>query len=122
MTNLLITKEEIRGVIRGHKPWAMECLYPENDYAWGTTKQNRANSVALMRSILKWIHLDAWPEESEDEDAYDKLIIRDGNWRLDLFISEGEKHANLSYAKDDHTAWVRRNERAIWVDFGIGGS
>jgi hypothetical protein len=114
----MTTKQQIREILKSHKKQALACLYPEMDYTWGTTKQNRQKSVDLMRSILKDIPLSTWPEETEDKDS---LIIRDGNWRLDLWIDNDEYHANLHYLKDDHTAWVNLVD-GVWEDFDIGGS
>lgn len=117
-----MTKHQIKQILRAHKKQALKCLYPEDDWAWGSTKKNRKNSVELMRSILKDIPLTIWPEKSEKYFDYNYLTVNDGNWRLDLFRGdEGEYFANLIYAKDDHTAWVVL-EKNKWVDFDIGGS
>ena len=110
------TKSEIKQVLRQYKKEAYKCLYPGNDYSWGTKKKNRDSTVKLMNKICSKISKTVWPT-----DDVDVIQIRDGNWILDLFYWDDIRNANLIYSKDDHTAWVRE-KNGRFVDCDIGGS
>jgi hypothetical protein len=115
------TRQKIKNILREYKKEAYECLYPENDCSWGTSETNRDKTLKLMNDILVGIPKEVWPI-TKDEDDYDSFIVKDGNWRLDLFYCEGKRSANLIYLKDDHTAWVIEGENGKFIDFDIGGS
>lgn len=92
---------------------ALACLWPEGGWSW----QDRTRTVALMKRLLDDIPAAEWPSNEED-----LVILRAGEWRLDLsLLGEGQRSANLSHARDDHTAWVMEGD-AGWEDFDIGGS
>jgi len=94
-----------------HRREARACLYSDNGYAW----QDRGRTLKMMSALLGEIPPSLWPT------GEDSVILRAGNWRLDLFWGEGRRMANLHYLKDDHTAWVIEGGNG-WADFDIGGS
>lgn len=110
-----MTNKQFSKIFRKYKKEAMACLRPKNDYAWGDTKR----TLILMNEILKEIPKNVWPESKE---KYDSVILKDGNWRLDLITDCDIKSANLIYARDDHTAWVVEKKDGTFEDFDIGGS
>lgn len=94
---------------------AKACLWPKDGYSWA----DRERTLKMMNNLLGEIPDSLYPKDSED----DSVILRSGNWRLDLMrMEDGVKGANLSYSKDDHTAWVAQGGDGKWVDFDIGGS
>ena len=97
-----------------------DCISPENDFTWGTTRKNKKRTVALLNTLLKNIPKDAWPKNDYDYDSFEYRIASN-NWLLRLFQIEGHRHADLIYKNDDHTAWVRERD-GKFVDFDIGGS
>lgn len=90
----------------------MTCLC-DGDYAWDDEKR----TVVLMNNILKDVPKELYP--NIEEENYD---IQDGNWRLSLRCVDGKRSADLSYSKDDHTAWVIEGRNGKFVNFDIGGS
>lgn len=72
----------------------------------------------MLNKILKPIPKSAWPDEEYDE----VNTINDGNWQLRLMFTDGKRSADLSYAKDDHTAWVIEGKNGKFINFDIGGS
>lgn len=92
---------------------AKSCLYPENNWTWG----DKRKTLKLMNGILAEI-----PKEEFPLYAGAKKILKYGRWRLDLFLVDGKRSANLIYSGDDHTAWVVEGAKGKFVDFDIGGS
>ena len=116
-----MTKElaaKIKEILHNHSAEAYSCLYPPNSYVWGCGNEKlKKNTVSLMNSILKDIPAEAWP----DKDTEDSNIVKIKDWRLSLMWIYGKMAADLSYSKDDHTAWVIKRGKKF-VNFDIGGS
>jgi len=99
-------------------------LMREGNYAW----EDEAGTIKLLNDILKGIPDEFWPPSSEDN----YLPIHQGNWILSLHWEPRPpeanvtpvRHANLSHATDDHTAWVQEDpqNKGSFIDFDIGGS
>lgn len=107
-------KNKIKEIIRKHKKEAMACLYPEDDYTWGTKKKNIEKTILLMNKILSKIPKSAW--------LIERYSFTDGNWTLDLKLTNNKRAADLRFKHDDHTAWVIESKNGKFVDFDIGGS
>jgi len=111
----------IRNRLKAYRKECLNCLYPENGYAWGG-RQDIKRTVQLLNNILKDIPIEAWPVNREEME--DSVIIASNNWRIDLMWIEKRRSANLIFKKDDHTAWVieHSKKKGTYVDFDIGGS
>ena len=114
--NIKQEKQKIKQTLRLFKKEAYNCLYAKNGYCW----MDRKRTLKLMNNILKDIPPGLWLNEDED----DRIIIKNGNWRLDLKITDGRRAADLSFVHDDHTAWVIEHSKIKnkWINFDIGGS
>lgn len=119
LSSYMNTKQEtlkLRAKLKASKKQMMELLYgpDKKGYAW----DDRDAVVNFMNDLLGETPPDFWPVNEDN-----RIYIREGNWRLKLFfIEEDGQHADLSYAKDDHTAWVIRGEDGKFKNFDIGGS
>jgi hypothetical protein len=113
------TKTKIKEVIDKYKAEAYLCLYPDNDYAWGTGK-NKKKTLELMNKILSEVPQDSWDGSDED----DSNSVNHGLWRLDFMYTNYTRAANLIYKRNNHTAWVieKKNGSLKFTDFDIGGS
>lgn len=108
----------IKCILKKYETHAYNCLYPENDWAWGSSSKNRKNTVNLMNDILKEVPLMCWPNfDSESE-----VKVNRGKWTLYLKWVDGKRSADLKYRYDDHTAWVIQKRDGTFKDFDIGGS
>lgn len=126
------TKKQLQEILKKYGKEAYSCLYPKvdgviNDYAWGTNRQNSKKTIEFMRKLLAEIPNENWGSKDDADDCGDSydddyIHIVSGNWRLKLFWNDGERHADLKYKHDDHTAWVRQSRNGKWVNFDIGGS
>ncbi len=116
------TRSLIKSILRANADRAKSCLYPENDYAWGTKPKNLKATLALMNDICEQLPDDAWPNFGEE-----KNDVSEGDWRIALAfddVDDGKvcRFADLKYKRDDHTAWVYEDKNGKWKDFDIGGS
>jgi hypothetical protein len=100
----------------------LNCLYPENDYTWGTTRKNLKRTINLLNTLLKDIPVDAWPNLFRLTNAsLGEYKIASNNWKIILGWKGNRRTADLVFKRDDHTAWViERNGK--FVNFDIGGS
>lgn len=108
-------KNNLKEKLKASKKEMMVLLYgaDENGYAWDDIEP----VVEFMNRLLGDVPKDFWRETADD-----LITIRDGNWRLSIFTADKGQHADLKYAKDDHTAWVVRGRNGKFKDFDIGGS
>jgi hypothetical protein len=110
-----MTNDQFSTVFSKYTIEAKACLWPKDDYAWA----DRERTLKMMSNLLGEIPESLYPKDIEG----DNVILRSGDWRLDLMrMEDGVKAANLSYTKDDHTAWVAQDAHGEWMDFDIGGS
>jgi hypothetical protein len=112
----------IRKRLVAHRKECLKCLNPDNDYSWGTNKENVQKAVDLMNKLLKGIPAQAWPNDKECR--YD---IASNNWRMRLMWSPDKRHrrhADLKFRNDDHTAWVQEHyeDKGRFINYDIGGS
>ncbi len=117
-------RQQIKSIIKKYKIEALACLYPENDYTWGTKRKNLQRTIKLMNDILSEFPKELeWPKiDFMEEEESDSIYVKEGNWHLNLYVIDGKRSANLAYSKDDHTAWVIENKSGKFVDYDIGGS
>jgi len=112
----------IRKRLVQYRKECLACLYPDGDYSWGTSRKNIANTLKLVNKIVKGIPIEAWPINAEASDR----VIASNNWSIKLGWEGSRRTADLSYRKDDHTAWVIEHSKkpgsGVFVDFDIGGS
>lgn len=117
------TRALIKSILRANADRAKSCLYPENDYSWGTKPKNLKATLTLMNDICSQIPNGAWPVDFGPK----RIIVSEGSWRILLEwdeIKDGTitRLADLKYRYDDHTAWVYQDKNGKWKDFDIGGS
>ena len=111
----------IRERLKRNQPNCLACLYPDNDWIWGHTRENLKKTVALMNTLLKDIPVEAWPKD-KTEDIFPKCKAAHNNWVMELFWNKKQRQANLVYRRDDHTAWVREYKKGVFGNCDIGGS
>lgn len=115
----------IRLRLAKYRKECLYCLYPENDYTWGTTYDNLNKTLSLCNKILKDIPFEAWPKKETTTYVID-YVIASNNWSVKLSWDWDSKRrlADLRYKKDDHTAWVieHSKKRGRFINYDIGGS
>ena len=114
----------IRKRLIAYRKECLKCLYPKDGYGyeWGCPDpKNTGKTVDLVNKILKGIPTVAWP--SKEDDGGERKIASN-NWTIRLMYEDKCRHADLRYAKDDHTAWVKENrlKKGTFINFDIGGS
>ncbi len=109
-----MTNKQFKKIFSPYKKEAMACLV-SGDYAWDDEKR----TLRLMGDVLKHIPDSLYPKNIDD-----RKYLTAGNWKLRIELSKyGQKMADLSYAKDDHSAWVVYDmKKNKWIDYDIGGS
>lgn len=112
--------DTIRMRLKKYRKECLSCLYPPNDYEWGTKRRNIKNTLALVNAIIKGIPIEAWPE---NDSIYH---VANGRWSVDLGWESGWKRrlVDLKYRRNDHTAWCVESKKnpKRFIDFDIGGS
>jgi hypothetical protein len=110
-------KNGLRAKLKASKKEMMILLYGLKKgeyYPW----DDENAVVKFMNHLLGDVPKNFWPTDESE-----RIYIKDGNWQLKIFTcDEREQHADLSYAKDDHTAWVVRGRNGKFKNFDIGGS
>lgn len=111
----------IRKRLTEHRTECINCLRG-GMYAWDDTE----STVKLLNKILKDIPAEAWPDPANEDLYYKGYRVASGNWSITLMYTDDDsvRHADLRYANDDHTAWVKENKRkrGTYIDSDIGGS
>jgi len=116
--------EIIRKRLISHRKECLKCLYPKDGYGyeWGCPDpKNTQKTVDLLNKILKGVPAKAWPKKKEDGEEYK---IASNNWTIRLMYEDKCRHADLIFANDDHTAWVKEHskDKGRFINWDIGSS
>lgn len=112
----------IRERLIANRKECLKCLCPDEGYEWGCADpKSRQKTVDLLNKILKGIPVEAWPKKNEDGE---ERKIASNNWTIRLMYEDKCRHADLRFANDDHTAWVKEHsqDKGRFVNWDIGGS
>jgi len=106
----------IRSRLAKYRKECLSCLYPQDDYEWGTKKENLKKTLALVNKIAKGISMEAWPDK---EHAYK---VANGRWCVTLeWTVDNKRTIDLKHRNNDHTAWCVES-KGQYKDYDIGGS
>ena len=116
----------IRKRLSHYREECILCLYPDGDYAWGTTKKNINRTLTLVNKIVEVIPVEAWKTPTED-DENPSVVVANGNWGVHLgwdFDGNKCRTVDLRFRNDDHTAWCieRKKGSGKFGNYDIGGS
>jgi len=109
----------LRSRLRKYRNECLNCLYPHDDFQWGTIETNLQKTLALVNKLAHGVPPSVWPSDTEND-----VKVAYGRWTITLSWNDNKRRLfDLRYRNDDHTAWVvEKGKTGTYVNFDIGGS